>query len=214
MKKVVIIFLLIAAVVNTASAQYDAKAKKVLDAMSAKYKAIPAFSANISQHLLNKEEDINDDFKGKITVAGEMFKLEMEGQSIYNNGKTVWTYLKDDNEVNIDTYDPEDDEMSPSAIYNIYKKGYKYLYLESKTIGGKVYDIVDLIPEDKSLQIFKIRMQIGQKDKLLKNWKMFEKNGNRYEYVITNFNPNVNAGAKFFEFNVTKHAGVDVIDLR
>ncbi len=214
MKRVVIIFLLIAAVVNTASAQYDAKAKKVLDAMSAKYKAIPAFSANISQHLLNKEEDISDDFKGKITVGGEMFKLEMDGQDIYNNGKTVWTYLKDDNEVNIDTYDPEDDEMSPSAIYNIYKKGYKYLYLESKTIGGKVYDIVDLIPEDKSLQIFKIRMQIGQKDKLLKNWKMFEKNGNRYEYVITNFNPNIKAGTNFFEFNVAKHAGVDVIDLR
>ncbi len=214
MKKIVVIFLLIAAVINTASAQYDARAKKVLDAMSTKYKAIPAFSANISQHLLNKEEDISDDFKGKITVGGEMFKLEMEGQDIYNNGKTVWTYLKDDNEVNIDTYDPEEDEMSPSAIYNIYKKGYKYLYLESKTIAGKVYDIVDLIPEDKSLQIFKIRMQIGQKDKLLKSWKMFEKNGNRYEYVITNFNPNVKVGARFFEFNVAKHAGVDVIDLR
>ena len=170
MKKIMMIVLLLVGYAGVANAQYDTKAKKVLDAMSSKYKSIPSFKAKISQHLENEEENIDEKFNGEITVKGEMFKLVLAGQEIYNNGNTVWTYLEEVNEVNIDNYDPEEGETNPSTIYNAYKDGYKYVYLKSQSMSGKNYDVVDLIPEDKNLQYFKIRMVIDQKDKLLRSW--------------------------------------------
>ena len=214
MKKIIVIVLLLVGYVGVVNAQYDAKAKKVLDAMSSKYKSIPSFKAKISQHLENEEENIDEEFNGEITVKGEMFKLVLAGQEIYNNGSTVWTYLEEVNEVNIDNYDPEEGETNPSTIYNAYQDGYKYVYFKSQSMSGKNYDIVDLIPEDKNLQFFKIRMVIDQKDKLLRSWKMFDKNGNRYQYSITSFDPQFSVNSDYFKFDPKKYPGVEIIDLR
>ncbi len=212
MKKIIITALFLSGLAISASAQYDVKAKKVLDEMSAKYQAIPSFKAKISQHLENEEENIDEKFSGEITVRGDMFKLIMAGQEIYNNGTTVWTYLDEVNEVNIDNYDPEEGDTNPSTIYNVYKKGYKYVYLDGES--GASEDVVDLIPEDKNLQFFKIRMVINKSDKLLKSWKMFDKNGNRYEYLITSFDGKFSVNNDYFKFNTEKYPGVEVIDLR
>src|SRR6186713_1430756 len=118
------------------SAQYDPKALEILDAMSKKYKAIPAFEANIAYTLTNEVEKVNEEFKGKITVKGDKYKLVLPEQEVISNGTTIWTYLPEAKEVNIDNFDPNSDEINPSKIYDTYKKGYKYLYLQDKTEGG------------------------------------------------------------------------------
>jgi len=51
-------------------------------------------------------------------------------QHVINDGVTVWTYLPEEKEVNIDNFDANaDDVVNPSKIFDIYKKGYKYMYL-------------------------------------------------------------------------------------
>jgi outer membrane lipoprotein carrier protein len=195
-------------------AQYDPKALEILDAMSKRYKSIPAFEANISYTLTNETEKINEEFKGKITVKGDKFRLVLPEQEVINNGTTLWTYLPEAKEVNIDNYDPNSDEINPSKIYDIYKKGFKYLYLEDKTEAGVVCEVVDLVPEKKEAQYFKIRMNIAKKDKSIQSWTMFDKGGNKYKYSITKFVPNSNIADSFFTFDVKKYPGVEVIDLR
>ncbi|MDN5200614.1 outer membrane lipoprotein carrier protein LolA [Fulvivirgaceae bacterium BMA10] len=214
MKRILVFVLVICGMTNIALAQQDARAKGVLDAMSKKYQSIPSFKAKFSQILENDEESINEEFSGEITIKGQMFKLVMGEQEIFNNGTTQWTYLKEVNEVNIDTYEPEDGEINPTNIYNAYKEGYKYVYLEDQQEKGRSLAIIDLIPEDKSLQFFKIRMKIDKGDNSLKSWRMFDKNGNRYEYRITAFDSKFTASNNYFEFNPAKYPGVEVIDLR
>lgn len=214
MRKIVSVLFVCFAFIQAASAQYDDKALAILDAMSEKYQKIPAYEANFIQALKNPQEEVNENFEGQITVKDEKFRLKMEGQEIINNGTTIWTYIPEVNEVNIDNYNPEEGEMTPSRMYSAYKEGFKYVYLEEKIIDGKTYDIIDLVPENKNDQFFKIRMVIGQEDKMLKGWTMFDKNGNRYVYQITNFNIKEDIPDAFFEFDKNKHAGVDVIDLR
>src|SRR5689334_1658932 len=103
-----------------AFAQYDPKALEILDAMSKKYKAIPAFEANISYTLTNEVEKINEEFKGKITVKGEKYRLVLPEQEVINNGSTIWTYLPEAKEVNIDNYDPKSEDIKPSKLHEIY----------------------------------------------------------------------------------------------
>ncbi|MTI24086.1 LolA family protein, partial [Fulvivirga kasyanovii] len=194
--------------------QNDPQAKEVLDAMSAKYKKIPAYSADITSSLINEVDGINEEFGGKITVKGEMYKLEMDDQVVINNGTTVWTYLPDVNEVNIDTYNPDEDEISPSKIYDAYKKGYKYLFVGNETDNGTAVSVIDLVPNDKDAQFFKIRLFIAKKDHSLKSWTMFDKSGNKYKYTIKNFNGNISPKDSAFSFDATKYPGVEIIDLR
>jgi outer membrane lipoprotein-sorting protein len=207
-------FLVLLLITQVAFSQYDPKALEILEAMSKKYKAYTAFEANITSSLTNETEGIKEEFKGKITVKGEKFRLVMDDQEIINNGTTVWTYLPAAKEVNIDNYDPSSDEINPSRIYEVYKKGFKYLYLEDATDNGVLCEVVDLVPEKKDAQYFKIRMNISKKDRSIQSWTMFDKSGNKYKYAITKFSPNVAVADNFFTFDPKKYPGVDIIDLR
>ncbi|MBX2965642.1 MAG: outer membrane lipoprotein carrier protein LolA [Cyclobacteriaceae bacterium] len=213
MKKYAIAFLL-ALLAKASFAQYDPKALEILEAMSKKYKAYTSFEANITSSMTNDVEGIKEEFKGKITVKGDKFRLAMDDQEIINNGVTVWTYLPSAKEVNIDNYDPDADEINPSKIYDLYKKGFKYLYLEDQTENGVLCEVIDLVPEKKDAQYFKIKMNIGKKDRSIQSWTMYDKSGNKYKYTITKFTPNVTVTDAFFTFDPKKYPGVEVIDLR
>lgn len=207
-------FITFLSVVQLSFAQYDAQALTTLEAMSKKYKAYTSFEANITSTMTNEVEGIKEEFKGKITVKGDKYKLVMDDQEIINNGTTVWTYLPAAKEVNIDNYDASSEDINPSKIYEIYKKGFKYLHVGERTEGGVVVEEIDLVPEKKDAQFFKIKMLITKKDRSIQSWTMHDKTGNKYKYTISKFTPNVSVADTFFAFDTKKYPGVEVIDLR
>lgn len=213
MKKLVYIFLL-SGIAVLAYGQYDPKALEVLDKMSAKYKSLGSFKATFSYVLENKMEDINEEFSGEIIVKGDKFRLDLGEQEIFNDGETIWTYLKDVNEVNIDYYLPEDGDMTPSNIFTAYKQGYKYMLLEDENLKGKTYHVVDLVPDDPDKPFFKVRLWIDKNDNTLSQWKLFDKTGNTYLYDIKSFNGDYSAEDSDFVFDPSKYPGVNEIDLR
>lgn len=198
----------------SAAAQYDPKALEILEAMSKKYKSIPAFEANIACTLTNDVDKINEEFKGKITVKGDKFRMALPEQEVINNGVTIWTYLPEAKEVNIDNYDPGSEDVNPSKMHEVYKKGFKYLYLQDKTEGGVLCEEIDLVPEKKDAQYFKIKMFINKKEKTIQSFTLFDKGGNRYKYTISKFTPNPKVEDSYFAFDPSKYPGVEVIDLR
>jgi len=199
---------------SAAYAQYDPKAREILDAMSEAYRQIGAFESDFSYSMENTDQSISEDFKGEISVKGDKYRLQMGGQEIINDGSTVWTYLEEVNEVNIDDYDPDEGDISPTQIYNAYKRGFKYNYLEDETIDGKTYQVVDLVPENNDNQFFKIQLHIAEGDRTLKKWRIFDKNGTRYTYEIDNFNPQASVTDELFTFDSSNYDGVEVVDLR
>lgn len=213
MKKSLLAILLLMFVKLT-FAQYDPKALETLDAMSKKYQSIPSFEVNLSYTLTNDVENVNEEFKGKITVKGDKYKLVLPEQEVINNGTTLWTYLPEAKEVNIDNYYPSSDDINPSKIFQMYKKGFKYLYIQDKTENGVACEEIDLVPEKKDAQYFKIKMFISKKDKTIKGLTMFDKGGNRFKYSVTKFTPNSKMEDSYFTFDPKKYPGVEVIDLR
>ncbi len=153
MKKILVWAVLIC-LAPAAFAQKDPKAKEVLDQMSNKYKSLNSFKADFINKLENQVEGLVEEFEGEIIVQGSKYKLSVGDQEIYNNGTTVWTYLKDINEVNIDTYVPEDGDMTPSNIYNIYQSGYKYRLADDVKEGSKTYQMVELQPHRQSILLY------------------------------------------------------------
>jgi outer membrane lipoprotein carrier protein len=207
-------FYLVCAGMACAQQSQDPKAGKILEAVSQKYKTIPAFAADftILRESPNSGKQTESE-KGSIKVKGTKYHIKLKEQEIYNNGSTVWTYLKPENEVTINDYTPDDDDITPTKIYSIYRKGYNYIFVTEEKEGGQLYEVVDLIPENKNQQIYKIKLTIDKKTKTLKRWKVFEKNGNRYTYTINHFlTPALDD--KEFVFDQAKYKGVVVTDLK
>ncbi|MCB2376762.1 outer membrane lipoprotein carrier protein LolA [Hymenobacter sp. BT635] len=214
MKKVFALLALSVTMAHAASAQQDPKAGKILDQMSAKYQALKGFKANFTQTLENDAAKVKENLTGDITVSGQKFRLKLNGQEVINNGQTMWTYMKAENEVNISDFDPEEQDVSPTQIFTLYKKGYKYSYVQETKEAGEACDVIELSPENKDNPVFKVRLTVSKVDKSVKSWKMFKKNGNRYTYTIRKFQPNPPLDATTFNFDKTKYKGVKVIDLR
>ena len=139
----------------------------------------------------------------------------MVGQEIYNNGKEVYTYVKETNEVNVTDYNPADEaDFSPSKIYSIYKKGYKYLFKEELKQGAQVFEVVELSPTAKSGSVAKIQITVNKNDKSIKSWKIWDKKGKTTLFRVDKFVPNFQATDAMFTFDKTKYPGVEVVDLR
>lgn len=206
--------ILVLVLANTGWAQRDTKALEILDAMSEKYQNINAFKAKLVYKLENPTERLNETFRGEITVMGDMYRLKIGEQEIINNGTTIWTYLEEVNEVNVDNYYPEDDPMAPGKIYTIYREGYKYTFVEEDKQKGQVVEIIDLEPNNKDEPFFKIRLTIAKEDKTLLDYTVFDKNGNRYLWTVSDFDPTLKLTASHFEFDPSQYKDVEIIDLR
>ncbi len=180
----------------------DSKAAAILDAMSKKYKSFSSFSAAFSYGSES----------GVITTKSGKYHLKLASQEVFNDGKTVATYVKDANEVNLSTNDPSSNEFSPANIYNIYKNGYSYKLVSESKAGNAV---VDLTPsKGKSSNVAKVRLTISQKDHTLQSWQITDKSGKVQNFKISKFTPNVAVTDQQFTFNKAKYPGVEVIDLR
>lgn len=214
MKKLILLVLPVFFIVILAFGQYDPKALTILDEMSNKFKTYSSFKATFTYTLKNSSASINEVANGELMVRGGKYKIKLPKMEIINNGTTVWNYMQEANEVNISTYDPADDDISPTKIYTMYKKGYKYTYIGDRVEAGKTYQMIELVPEDRKNRFFKIKLEINKLDKTIKNWKLFEKNGNIYDYSIKTFTPNTISDDTPFTFDKSKYPGVEVIDLR
>jgi len=213
MKKTFLAVILLV-LVKVSFAQYDPKALEILEAMGEKYKSIPTYEANFAFALTNDVENIKEEFRGKLTVKGDKYRISLPEQEVINDGVTVWTYLPEVKEVNIDNYDKNSGDINPFKIYEIYQKDFKYLYIQDRTEGAVMCEEVDLVPEDKDAQYFKIKLLIKKKDKVIQSLTMFDKGGNQYKYTITKFVANASVPDTYFVFDIKKFPGVEIIDLR
>jgi outer membrane lipoprotein carrier protein len=216
MKKVGLLIVLVG-LFGAVVAQIDQKAKDILDRMSEKYQNIPVYKTNFIYRLTNKVENVDEQFSGEIMVKGEKYVLMMSDQEIYNDGETIWTYIKEANEVNVDYYMPNEGDLSPNNIYSAYKKGYRFRWIENKKVGSRSLDVVELQPEnpkDPDKIFHRIVLNIDQTDFTIHSWEMYDRAGNVFSYTISGFNPNFRAEDSFFVFNASKYPNAEIVDLR
>lgn len=202
--------------VGQVSAQ-DAKAKAILDQLSKKNKAYTSIKADFSYNLNNKDQKINETQDGTIFIKGPKYKLNIAGQEVISDGKTVWTYLKDAKEVQLQNPpDPsEEDALNPATIFTLYEKGFKYKFEGENTTAGKTIQTITLHPDDpKNKPYHTIKLEIDKGSQQVHALRVLGKDGNNYTYLIKNFSSNVNLPETTFTFNPAQHPGVDVIDLR
>jgi len=217
MKKITLLFLLLISVAFTfeAAAQKDAKAKAILDAMSQKFQAMNGFTANFD-FTFQDQSGSSDRQTGEIAVKGEQYRLKLPDQEIYNDAKTVWTFIQSDSykEVTINDASQMEGELTPSNIYLMYESGYNYKLIGEKQFQGKTAQLVELTAIKSGSPFEKVTLRIEKATNNLLGWEMYDGQGGVFSYAFTNLKTNVNLAANYFSFDVKQYPGIEVIDLR
>ncbi|MDC3395271.1 outer membrane lipoprotein carrier protein LolA [Flavobacteriales bacterium] len=186
-------------------------AKEVLDKLSATTKSYKNMTIGFDFIFENKSQNINEKQNGTLVMQEDNFLLEMEQQTIINDGEYQWIYLADMNEVQIMEHDPEEDMMIPSKLFTIYENDYKYTYVGAEADKGKRLHIIDLFPKESG-EFMKINLAIDAAKHQLHKITIHDKNGGTYTYLITSVTSNTTIAP--FTFNAADFPGVEVIDLR
>ena len=145
---------------------------------------------------------------GTIMVKGKKFQATTEVATIWFDGKTQWTYVKNNNEVNVSN--PSEDELqalNPYTFINIYRKGFNYIM----TTKGNSYE-VHLTATDKKRNIQEMYITVNKTSYTPTQVKMKQRNG-WTTINISNLKATKLRDA-IFSFNAKDYPRAEVIDLR
>ncbi len=203
----------------TTKGEYDPAARKVLDQLKAKYDTFKALEVDVTLKIEIPESDVQIQ-KGKMVQTGDKYRIEMGDNIILSDGETVWTIMKDAEEVQITDAEPLEDEeesimMSPKDLMGIYENG-EYVYALTNEVRreGKLLQQIEFKPIDPDSEYFKIRINVDKKNQIIDSIKIFSKDGSRYTLTIDDFSPNKIYETKYFKFSDELCEGCSLEDLR
>lgn len=200
-----------------APADQDPKAKTILDEVSKTTKAYKTISAEYELVSLNKDKKQVDKMEGKIQVKGNKFRLEIPGNTIVCDGKTVWTHNKDAQEVTIKSFEPDAEEgLNPTNIFTMYEKGFKYKYDKEEKMNNVAYHVISLFPTIKpdKKKYHTVKLYIDKAKKQVHEIRMMMKDGGTQTYTIKSMKPNENLDDKVFIFDTKGFKQDQIIDER
>ncbi len=216
------IFILIAAVSVSVSVfsqgslgANDPEAKKILDAVSEKFKAYKGVQAAFTWKNEDGTGKVLGTKKGTVSMKGNKYRVSITGQEIFCDGSTIWTYDKASNEVTITKVDPSANTITPQKLFtNFYDKDFLYKFNGEKKENKKVLQEIEMTPVDKTKQFHKVYLLVDKQAKALNTTRILDKNGNRFSYTVTSMSGKPNLPDALFIFDKTKFPGVEEVDLR
>ncbi len=216
MKRIVLVGMILFASVFS-WAQQDNKAKEILDQVSEKTSSFTTIIADFSFSMKNVEMEINEQNEGSIKIKGKKYLVDLPdvGIDVFCDGKTLWHYMKDGNQVTISNLeDAGNDLMDPSSLFTIYEKGFDSKLIAEKKAGSKVLYQIDLFPGTDEYEVEKITLLIDKATMMISSAQLFGTDENVYGIVIKKMETNVELADTEFVYDASKFPDVEIIDFR
>ena len=145
---------------------------------------------------------------GTIIIKGKKFHATTPQASIWFDGKTQWTYVKDNDEVNIvNPTEAQLQTINPYNFLNLYKKGYDatlnsngnshVVHLTASSASNKIKELFITI-DKKTYHPTQVKLLQGKK------WTIFD---------VSNLKKQ-SANDALFRFNAKDFPHAEIIDLR
>jgi outer membrane lipoprotein-sorting protein len=194
--RIIILALLIAV------ASYGQTAKEVLD----KAAAAVSNKSGITASFTLKGGQMND--KGTINIKGKKFQIMTPDVIIWFDGKTQWSYIRKNDEVNMSN--PNESQLqalNPYNFINMYKTGFSYTMTKS---SGSYR--VHLTAKDAKRRVQEMFITIDQKSYHPTEVKLLQKS-KWTTFTISHLKKDKLTDAQF-RFNSKDFPSAEVIDLR
>lgn len=210
--KIISVLILTLSFTNLSGQDKDAASEKLLNDLSRKTKSYTSVKADFSYSLENSKAGVSEQKKGTLVLAGDKYSMSAAGQVVICDGKTIWTYLKESNEVQVNAVDNSDDALTPNKLLSSYTTNYKSKMTKLKNQPAGT-ESVELTP-NKPRNFTKAILTIDKAKLQIHSFSIYEKNGNVFTYKISNFQTNIPVTAADFTFDPKKYPGVEINDMR
>lgn len=181
--------LLILIAATSLNAQTTAKeAKALLAEVSENIKSSPGIQLAFTYTFENPRADasMKQSERGDIVLSGESYRLNFMGVDRLHDGKTIYTFLHDDKEVQIMDAEDDDDGFTPGFILNMYKEGFSYSLAGTSTANGKKVQHI-MLKSLKSPEIEHIEIQVFAATKQMHKMIQKGRNGSITTFDVTDY---------------------------
>lgn len=211
MKKTVI-FIISILIASMAFSQ-SKKAEAIIEEITKKtqgYKSVEIeFTFTYEDHTSG--DDVSE--AGLLILSGDKYILDIEGQKVICNGETIWTYIEDAWEVQINAIEEDDGSITPSKLLTSYSEDYKAKLEKEYKRDGVNYQRIVLKPEEGKKWV-KLEMIINADKQQISEIIIHDKNGGKIGYKIDKFTPDVDITDADFIFNPEDYPDVEIVDMR
>ena len=191
----------------------DKKSNEILDRLTAITESYHTIKTEFAYKMKNAEADIDETEEGTLFVKGNKYRLLIAGQEVICDGETIWTYIEDAEEVQINSVEDSEETITPGNILTSYNENYRSKFIRESFQYGTTVNVIDLIPiEGKTY--YKIRVVIDKAKEQILEITIFDKNDSTYSYIINKFTPNIPIDDSEFTFNPEDYPDVDIVDMR
>lgn len=197
--------LLVISISSSINASADETAATIMQRCADKFKNAPALAADFA--IANSAEPLS----GTITLSRSKFNILTPVISIWFDGKTQWTYLTENKEVNIT--EPTREELMESNPFEIianFNANYKCRKLKAP-LGS---EIIELTPKSSGQNISVAKITINKKTGWPTAINVTFSNGNTSSISISKVTPLKSVPAKTFTFDKAAYPVSEIVDLR
>lgn len=159
--------------------------------------------------MSNETIAVTESASGTAHMQGDAYKLEVEGQQIISDGKTMWTYLPDSEEVMVSNPSNDENIITPIKLLTTYDKDYTMKYTKSNEKGIKVVEM-----SNPKGEFSKVTLKINEAKLEIVSATIGNRSGDAFTIKIKKTVFDQNLEAKFFTFDEKAHPKVDVINMR
>lgn len=206
--------ILIALLTLPVFAQKQAQAKLMLDKTAAAFEKAGGVEAGFSVQAFNKGNSLGT-ASGVIKLKGDKFLLKTAETISWFDGKTQWSYLAGNDEVNISTpTEAELQGMNPYALLYLYKKGFDYKLGTVNRFRDKPVSEIILTAMDKKQDLSRIVLYVTKDTYQPVYIAVEQRDGSRSEITITGYQTGLKLDDSVFVFDKKQYPTAEVIDLR
>lgn len=186
-------------------ANADETAAAIMQRCAGKFKNAPALTAEFA--IANTAEPLT----GTITMSRSKFNILTPVISIWFDGKTQWTYLTENKEVNIT--EPTHEELMESNPFELlanFNANYKCRKLKAP-LGS---DMIELTPKASGQSVSVAKITIDKKSGWPTAINVTFSNGNTSSISISKVTLLKSVPAKTFTFDKAAYPASEIVDLR
>ncbi|MGH7600789.1 MAG: LolA family protein [bacterium] len=189
------------------------KAEDIVNKIRQTYEKLESLKGDFEQEFTWALAGETQTLNGTLYLKkGDRYRVETPNQMIITDGKTVWTYSLDKNQVFVDNLEKSKDNPLPRDLIIKYTHEFKPKLLRSEKLGAVDCYVLALTPRDDNSFIRSVTVWIDKSTWLAARIEQVDINDNKTAYVLKNAQRNVPLADALFTLSIPAEA--EIVDMR
>lgn len=149
---------------------------------------------------------------GRLQVRGNAFRMALGEQTLVTDGRTLWSYSPDDEQVVVQNYDARQQGFSIGQLFTDYLRVFRAVGATRATLDGVRHDVLTLRPRDAGSSVRDATVYVRSSDAVPTRVRVRDTNGALHAFDLSRVQLNQPMAATTFRFTAPR--GTEVVDLR